>query len=156
MPLGKYYCDYCGKEFQDTPVARKRHLQSSSHHRAKSLWYNSFKSTDPNQAYIDGGAGFAKGVCNRFVKSGFCPYGDSCKYLHPTSSNNLQTNGSLSQGLMNNVQSPVILGNQLVGGISLPGDMLRDSMGMPWGNLPPSLQPPPEGGYPPFPFVDWG
>ncbi|AQK89638.1 C2H2 and C2HC zinc fingers superfamily protein [Zea mays] len=25
-----------------------------------------------------------------------------------------------------------------------------------WGNLPPSLQPPPEGGYPPLPFIDWG
>lgn len=29
-------------------------------------WYG---IADPNQAYIDGGAGFAKGVCNRFVKS---------------------------------------------------------------------------------------
>ncbi|XP_058002894.1 zinc finger CCCH domain-containing protein 3 isoform X2 [Hevea brasiliensis] len=145
MPLGKYYCDYCDKEFQDTPVARKRHLQSSSHLRAKSLWYNSLKSQDLNRAYIDGGGGaFTKGVCNRFVKTGFCPYGDSCKYLHPTNSNNLQNNVNLFQG------------NQLVGGSSLPADVVRDSMGMPWGNLPPSLKPPPEGGYLPFPFVDWG
>ena len=43
MPLGKYYCDYCDKEFQDTPFARKRHLQGLQHLRAKALWYDSFK-----------------------------------------------------------------------------------------------------------------
>lgn len=41
MPLGKYYCDYCNKEFQDTRLARTRHLQSSLHLRAKALWYDS-------------------------------------------------------------------------------------------------------------------
>lgn len=41
MPSGKYYCDYCEKEFQDTQVARKRHLQSNPHLRAKALWYSS-------------------------------------------------------------------------------------------------------------------
>lgn len=30
-----------------------------------------------------------------------------------------------------------------------------DRTGVSLGNLPPSLQPPPEGGYPPLPFVDW-
>ncbi|EXB74986.1 Zinc finger CCCH domain-containing protein 3 [Morus notabilis] len=64
MPLGKYYCDYCDKQFQDTPFARKRHLQGLQHLRAKALWYDSFK--DPNQAYTDG---FGKGVCNRFVNT---------------------------------------------------------------------------------------
>ncbi|KAB1202087.1 Zinc finger CCCH domain-containing protein 3 [Morella rubra] len=36
------------------------------------------------------------------------------------------------------------------------GDLVGDRMGMSLGNLPPSLKPPPEGGYPPLPFVDWG
>lgn len=42
------------------------------------------------------------------------------------------------------------------------GNVVGDSMGMgmgmgmSWGNFPPSLQPPPEGGYPHLPFVDWG
>lgn len=44
MPSGKYYCDYCEKEFQDTQVARKRHLQSNPHLRAKALWYSSITS----------------------------------------------------------------------------------------------------------------
>ncbi|XP_020540300.1 zinc finger CCCH domain-containing protein 3 [Jatropha curcas] len=128
MPLGKYYCDYCEKEFQDTAIARKRHLQSASHVRAKSLWYASLRSGDPSQTYADG----AKGICNRFVKTGFCPYGDSCKYLHPNNSNNLQNNVGTSQaaGLMDNVQSPFIPGSQLVGGSSLPGLSVLNAISM--------------------------
>lgn len=45
MPLGKYDCEYCDKQFQDTPYARKRHLQSLQHLRAKAQWYDSFKGT---------------------------------------------------------------------------------------------------------------
>jgi hypothetical protein len=41
MPLGKYHCDYCDKQFQDTPYARKRHLQGLHHLRAKALWFDS-------------------------------------------------------------------------------------------------------------------
>ncbi|KAG2695877.1 hypothetical protein I3843_07G033500 [Carya illinoinensis] len=82
MPLGKYYCDYCDKQFQDTPYARKRHLQGLQHLRAKALWFDSFKLQDANQAYTEG---FRKGVCNHFIKTGFCQYGDSCKYFHPKS-----------------------------------------------------------------------
>lgn len=44
MPLGKYYCDYCDKEFQDTAAARRRHLQGVQHQRAKALWYDSLRS----------------------------------------------------------------------------------------------------------------
>nr|GMD88518.1 zinc finger CCCH domain-containing protein 3 isoform X1 [Ipomoea batatas] len=79
MPLGKYYCDYCDKEFQDTPAARRRHLQGIQHQRAKALWYNSLLNplvhNDPES--------FGKGVCNRFVRTGSCQYGESCRYYHP-------------------------------------------------------------------------
>ncbi|KAG5548942.1 hypothetical protein RHGRI_014346 [Rhododendron griersonianum] len=85
MPLLKYYCDYCEKQFQDTPAARKRHLQGVQHQRAKALYYQNSSSS-----------------------SSF-----------------------------------------------LPGGTIRDSMGISLGNLPPSLKPPPEGGYPPLPFIDW-
>ncbi|CAK9181174.1 unnamed protein product [Ilex paraguariensis] len=139
MPLGKYYCDYCDKQFQDTAGARKRHLQGVQHQRAKAQWYDSFR--DPNQLNPDS---FGKGVCNRFVRTGSCQYGDSCKYYHP------------KQNFQDNMQSSSIQGSQLGGGVSLPGDMIRDNMRMSLGNLPPSLKPPPEGGYPPLPFIDWG
>ncbi|KAG6751472.1 hypothetical protein POTOM_043661 [Populus tomentosa] len=150
MPVGKYYCDYCDKQFQDTPHARKRHLQSSSHLRAKSLWFSRNSNSNTLNSNNTDAGGFVKGLCNRFVKTGFCPYGDSCKYLH--------TNFAASQGtaFKDNVQSPTMPGNQLAGGSSFPGVAVRESMEMSWGNLPPSLKPPPEGGYPPLPFVDWG
>ncbi|KAK4339771.1 hypothetical protein RND71_041233 [Anisodus tanguticus] len=37
-----------------------------------------------------------------------------------------------------------------------PGGVFREKAGASLGNLPPSLRPPSEGGYPPLPFVDWG
>ncbi|KAJ8771842.1 hypothetical protein K2173_027019 [Erythroxylum novogranatense] len=148
MPLGKYYCDYCEKEFQDTPIARKRHLQSSSHLRAKSLWYST--NTNTNISFrASSDAGFPKGVCNRFAKTGFCPFGDSCKYLHTSPT-------PQASSFVENQPSPILSTYQLVGRSAMQGDVLRDSMGMSWGNLPPSLRPPPECGYLPLPFVDWG
>ncbi|XP_009760659.1 zinc finger CCCH domain-containing protein 3-like isoform X2 [Nicotiana tabacum] len=129
MPLGKYYCDYCDKEFQDTAAARKRHLQGVQHQRAKALWYDSLRNP---QLYNDPDS-FGKGVCNHFVRTGYCQYGDSCKYYHPKqNSQNLQQTGIPA------------------------GDVFRENGGAKLGNLPPSLRPPPEGGYPPLPFVDWG
>ncbi|XP_057963094.1 zinc finger CCCH domain-containing protein 3 isoform X1 [Malania oleifera] len=148
MPLGKYYCDYCDKQFQDTPSARKRHLQGLQHQRSKALWFDSFK--DPYQTYPES---FTKGVCNRFIRTGFCQYGDSCKYLHPKQNlQNANTEPMRGTSVTDNIQSPVP-GNQLVGG---SGNVVRESIGISWGNLPPSLKPPPEGGYPPLPFLDWG
>ncbi|XP_066308603.1 zinc finger CCCH domain-containing protein 3-like isoform X3 [Miscanthus floridulus] len=71
----------------------------------------------------------AKGICHHFVRTGTCKYGDSCRYFHPKPDG---VNPALAAS-----------GNILGGHTS-------------WGNLPPSLQPPPEGGYPPLPFIDWG
>uniref|UniRef100_A0A803PVX1 C3H1-type domain-containing protein n=1 Tax=Cannabis sativa TaxID=3483 RepID=A0A803PVX1_CANSA len=135
MPLGKYHCDYCDKEFQDSPFARKRHLQ------------------DQNQVYAEG---FGNGVCNRFVKTGICQYGDSCKYLHPKNTVQNLNNSQGRPGFVGSNQSPIFQGNQVIGTNSMSGDTVRDRMGISWGNLPPSLKPPPEGGYPSLPFVDWG
>lgn len=78
MPLEKYYCDYCDKQFQDTPSARKRHLQGVQHQRARKLWFDSFK--DPQQLHAENAG---KAICTRFVKMGFCQFGDNCKYFHP-------------------------------------------------------------------------
>ncbi|KAA8545288.1 hypothetical protein F0562_020072 [Nyssa sinensis] len=150
MPLGKYHCDYCDKQFQDTPFARKRHLQGVQHQRAKALWYDSLR--DPNQIRPES---FGKGVCNRFVRTGSCQFGDSCKYFHPKQNfQSMNAQGVAVKNFTDNIQSS-IPGSQPTGG-SFPGDMVRDSVGISLGNLPPSLKPPPEGGYPPLPFIDWG
>ncbi|KAL8240174.1 hypothetical protein R6Q59_013529 [Mikania micrantha] len=143
MPLGKYYCDYCDKQFQDTPFHRKRHLQGLHHQKAKALWYqSSIPPSDPNQISVHSSA---TGVCNRFIRTGSCPYGDSCKYIHPNQNRNMQ-----GFTVASNVQTqlPSFSMSQPLERSSLPGGML--------GNLPPSLRPPPEGGYPSLPFVDWG
>ncbi|XP_071698830.1 zinc finger CCCH domain-containing protein 3 [Rutidosis leptorrhynchoides] len=151
MPLGKYYCDYCDKQFQDTPFHRKRHLQGLQHHKAKALWYASIPP-DPNQVPLHSSS-TTTGVCNRFIRTGSCPYGDNCKYFHPNQSRNMQ-----GFTVTNNMETqlPNFSGSQPIEKSSLPGGMMIDRMGGMVGNLPPSLRPPPEGGYPPLPFVDWG
>uniref|UniRef100_A0A0D6QRL1 C3H1-type domain-containing protein n=1 Tax=Araucaria cunninghamii TaxID=56994 RepID=A0A0D6QRL1_ARACU len=123
MPIQKYYCDYCDKQFQDTPSARKRHLQGLQHQRAKKLWYDSFNDP-PN-------FGNGKGLCAHFVRTGFCQYGENCKYFHPVQTT--QQNAGVFRGDQATNYVPISL-----------------------LNLPPSLRPPPEVGYPPLPFIDWG
>ncbi|KAF5208358.1 Zinc finger matrin-type protein [Thalictrum thalictroides] len=130
MPLGKYYCDYCDKQFQDTSSARKRHLQGLQHQRARALYYDSFKAQ--NQIQLES---IGRGVCNHFLRMGFCQYGDSCIYIHP---------------MPQHLQNPIA---QLKPAAE---DAVRGGMGISLGNLPTSLRPPPEGGYPSLPFVDWG
>ncbi|XP_049935776.1 zinc finger CCCH domain-containing protein 3 [Nymphaea colorata] len=127
MPLGKYYCDYCDKQFQDTPSARKRHLQGLQHQRVRALWYDSLSRPSPFNDLPQS----EKPICNSFARTGFCRYGDGCKYFHPKQ--NLQPSGQ-----------------------AMPGNLIKDGMGMSLANLPPSLMPPPDGGYPPLPFIDWG
>ncbi|XP_073273807.1 zinc finger CCCH domain-containing protein 3 isoform X1 [Primulina huaijiensis] len=137
MPLGKYYCDYCDKEFQDTPAARRRHLQGIQHQRAKAAWYS-----PQNLNRIHEPESFGKGICNRFVCTGSCQYGDSCKYYHPKDVAGTNIQGIAGTNIVTNVQSYTgVIGTQL---------------GTTLGSLPPSLCPPPEGGYPPLPFIDWG
>ncbi|KAJ4877648.1 C2H2 and C2HC zinc fingers superfamily protein [Raphanus sativus] len=151
MPSGKYYCDYCEKEFQDTQVARKRHLQSNPHLRAKALWYSSTPS-DVNNHQVS--SFVPRGLCNRFVSSNFCPFGDSCRYLHP---NNIPGSTGYTTTNNNNTQLLAGLPNQQIQGSSLNRDIFSGrGEGTGWFDLPPSLRPPPEQGYPQLPSIDWG
>ncbi|XP_047975655.1 zinc finger CCCH domain-containing protein 3 [Salvia hispanica] len=155
MPLGKYYCDYCDKQFQDTPPSRRRHLNGVAHQRAKALWYDALRSS--SQSQFDDFQSISKGVCHRFVRTGSCQYGESCKYHHPK--NNLTNmNAQRLEGTTaaSHALSGGIPDSHLNGGATLPAIFLGNQMGMSLGNLPPSLLPPPEGGYPSLPFVDWG
>ncbi|KAL2941710.1 Zinc finger CCCH domain-containing protein 3 [Bienertia sinuspersici] len=146
MTVGKYYCDYCDKEFKDTAAARKRHLQGILHHRNRKLWYDSLSlPQEPNQVSLSTQT-LGKGLCNRFLKTGFCPYGDSCRYHHPK--HNLQ--GPIAQGTSSFADNSQLQVERNQGYVA------SQNFGMSLGNLPPSLRPPPEGGYPPLPFVDWG
>uniref|UniRef100_A0ACD5VP56 Uncharacterized protein n=1 Tax=Avena sativa TaxID=4498 RepID=A0ACD5VP56_AVESA len=87
MPLGKYYCDYCDKQFQDTAGARRRHLQGSQHHRARALWYDTIRRQESQAGASPllqpDGPILGQGVCNHFVRTGTCKFGDACRYFHP-------------------------------------------------------------------------
>ncbi|KAL0422126.1 UNVERIFIED_CONTAM: Zinc finger CCCH domain-containing protein 3 [Sesamum latifolium] len=136
MPLGKYYCDYCDKQFQDTPAARRRHLQGVVHQRAKALWYDSLRSSSQlGLDQVQDPRSVGKGVCNRFVLTvilaancclesdyrllflnpkGSCRYGDSCKYYHPKKNlDNMYTQGTEGTSSVTNVQSRGIPGTAL-------------------------------------------
>ncbi|XP_010938179.1 zinc finger CCCH domain-containing protein 3 isoform X3 [Elaeis guineensis] len=140
MPLGKYYCDYCDKQFQDTPSARKRHLQGIQHQRARALWYDSLKvlvrSVDLTSFLSISGATWWRASSSTRWELG---------------ERSLPSFRSHGLNFVETVQSPNFLGNQI-----LSGGMVLDHTGVSWGNIPPSLRPPPEGGYPPLPLVDWG
>ncbi|KAG6504961.1 hypothetical protein ZIOFF_037309 [Zingiber officinale] len=183
MPLGKYHCDYCDKQFQDTPGARKRHLQGLSHQRARALWYDSFKGTaaapcpPPPRSSISSDnswslfaephgvsplfqpdGSLAKGVCHHFVRSGVCKYGDACKYFHPKqdSLNPARYVTELSYHPdMLPFQNSSVTNFQLRENLSGTSTIMNQA-GISWGNLPPSLRPPPPDGGQPLPFVDWG
>nr|CAD1840089.1 unnamed protein product [Ananas comosus var. bracteatus] len=118
----------------------------------------------PDGTFAAAAAAAAQGVCRHFVRTGVCRYGDSCKYYHPkpefvnpaaAAAAAAAASGELRLGVAEGVQAPNFFGNPLTGGSSFSGEMARDKMAL-WGHLPPSLQPPPDGGYPPLPFVDWG
>ncbi|CAA6668927.1 unnamed protein product [Spirodela intermedia] len=149
MPLGKYYCDYCDKQFQDTPLARKRHLEGAQHQRAKALCMRP-SGLPP------------VGFCNNFVRTGFCQFGDGCRYFHP--SRNLQNANQvireinfflLGPDAAVSAHSASFVRSQLIRSSSL-GNMTGDQVTVSWGILPLSLRPPLESGYPRLPFVDWG
>uniref|UniRef100_A0A8R7TUI3 C3H1-type domain-containing protein n=1 Tax=Triticum urartu TaxID=4572 RepID=A0A8R7TUI3_TRIUA len=107
------------------------------------------------------GAILGQGVCNHFVRTGTCKFGDACRYFHPKPhavNPALAPSGPVpgAMGQQSNFlgTQPNFVGYPAVEGNSFSGNILTGHTS--WGNLPPSLQPPPEGGYPPLPFVDWG
>eukprot|EP00271_Cylindrocystis_brebissonii_P011538 TRINITY_DN29389_c0_g1_i1.p1 TRINITY_DN29389_c0_g1~~TRINITY_DN29389_c0_g1_i1.p1 ORF type:complete len:135 (+),score=19.72 TRINITY_DN29389_c0_g1_i1:579-983(+) len=134
MGRRKYFCEYCEKEFYDDPVNRRRHLTSFSHLRNKGLWYEAVESANNKPIETDN-----REICKLYLTQGLCAYGDSCRFRHPA-------DVVLPSGLP---AESVAAAAAAVGG-SL--DAARRSR-----HLPPSLQPPPEGGWKlPLPTLDWG
>mmetsp|Transcript_38666 Transcript_38666/g.64236 ORF Transcript_38666/g.64236 Transcript_38666/m.64236 type:complete len:151 (-) Transcript_38666:754-1206(-) len=77
MPQAKYYCDYCDRSFNDTPQARKKHLDSKFHSMQVKMHYDSYK--DPFELIAEEAA---MPICQNWIRSGRCDYGDRCKYAH--------------------------------------------------------------------------
>ncbi|XP_060768647.1 zinc finger matrin-type protein 5 isoform X2 [Neoarius graeffei] len=63
--------------FQDTLHNRKKHLNGVQHHRAKKAWFDSFR--DAVAVLQDERA---KQGCRKFLQTGQCVFGPSCRYSH--------------------------------------------------------------------------
>ncbi|KAA8584605.1 zinc finger matrin-type protein 5 [Etheostoma spectabile] len=76
--MGKrYYCDYCDRSFQDNMHNRKKHLNGVQHHRAKKAWYDSFR--DSSAILCDEQT---KKPCRKFLQKGICDFGPNCRFSH--------------------------------------------------------------------------
>ncbi|XP_073716508.1 zinc finger matrin-type protein 5 [Misgurnus anguillicaudatus] len=76
--MGKrYYCDYCDRSFQDNMHNRKKHLNGVQHHRAKKAWFDNFRdaATILNEER-------AKEPCRKFLQTGECVFGTNCRFSH--------------------------------------------------------------------------
>ncbi|XP_073697266.1 zinc finger matrin-type protein 5 [Garra rufa] len=76
--MGKrYYCDYCDRSFQDNMHNRKKHLNGVQHHRAKKAWFDNFRdaATLLNEERT-------KEPCRKFLQTGQCVFGTSCRFSH--------------------------------------------------------------------------
>ncbi|KAF5909740.1 zinc finger matrin-type protein 5, partial [Clarias magur] len=76
--MGKrYHCDYCDRSFQDTLHNRKKHLNGVQHHRARKAWFDNFRDA---AAILQDER--AKQTCRKFLQTGQCVFGFSCRYSH--------------------------------------------------------------------------
>ncbi|KAG0563111.1 hypothetical protein M758_8G004800 [Ceratodon purpureus] len=135
MPAHKYYCDYCDKQFYDTPKSRKRHLQGIFHQRAKKQWFDSFRDQESGSTQ-DGN----RPPCTFFLRTGTCQYGSECRFEHPA-----QNPGPLAPAPLAPVPLEAFNAPESA---ALANFLTKD--------LPPSLRPPAEGGYPLVDPVEWG
>lgn len=69
---------FCERAFQDNKSARKKHVQSTLHKQNRNTWYRQFK--DKRQKLEDELA--KPKLCSHYAKTGFCSFGESCRYRH--------------------------------------------------------------------------
>ncbi|XP_062483813.1 zinc finger matrin-type protein 5 isoform X1 [Pezoporus occidentalis] len=78
--MGKrYFCDYCDRSFQDNLHNRKKHLNGVQHLRAKRAWYDLFRDA---AAILQEEQ--TKKPCRKFLQTGQCDFGSSCRFSHMT------------------------------------------------------------------------
>ncbi|KAM3937509.1 zinc finger matrin-type protein 5 [Leptodactylus fuscus] len=75
----RYFCDYCDRSFQDNLHNRKKHLNGVQHQRSKKAWYDLFRDASEILTEEE-----SKKLCRRFLQTGQCDFGPSCRFSHMT------------------------------------------------------------------------
>lgn len=175
--MGKrYYCDYCDRNFADSPINRKKHVNGIQHQRNRKLHYDSFK--DPAQLLAEEAQ---KLPCKRFFQTGSCDFGVNCRYSHTNPQLILESQAANSHSPSTNTPEPKInvwlarwekkkqsqqtnkkskMTKENLAGEE-DDNVISETFSLPpnlpaLSELPPSLLPPPPGGYPKLPRLEWG
>ncbi|TNN81270.1 Zinc finger matrin-type protein 5 [Liparis tanakae] len=124
----RYYCDYCDRSFQDNMHNRKKHLNGVQHHRAKKAWYDYFRDErQQREDYVD------RKLPGRSIEEWLSRR--EKKQTALGSQGDLKDKEDSEEG-----QEESDIPQQL---LSIP-------------NLPPSLRPPPPGGWKVRVNTEWG
>ena len=173
--MGKrYYCEYCDRYFADSSGNRKKHVNGIQHKRNRKMHYDSFK--DPAQLLADEAQ---KLPCRRFFQTGSCDFGDNCRYSHTNPQILLAQQAKAQSSISTSATEPNLSdwlarwekkrkyshenkGSDVAKETSISADndtsqTLTLPLNLPpLSQLPPSMLPPPPGGYPKLPKVEWG
>lgn len=175
--MGKrYYCDYCDRSFQDNMHNRKKHLNGVQHHRAKKAWFDHFR--DSAAILYDEQA---KKPCRKFLQRGICDFGPNCRFSHMSeaelfnlkkqidderrhkedSEDAFMPERCIEEWLSRREKKQLALGSK--GDLKTEedseegqtqSDILQQLLSIP--DLPPSLLPPPPGGWKVKVDSEWG
>ncbi|XP_061887790.1 zinc finger matrin-type protein 5 [Entelurus aequoreus] len=173
--MGKrYYCDYCDRSFQDNMHNRKKHLFGVQHQRSKKAWFDHFRGFSDILKDEQ-----AKKPCRKFLQRGVCDFGPSCRFSHMTEvdlmnlQQKVQDESRRREGLEDPVR-PEPTGEEWLSrrekrqsGLASKGDGSRTeeqverhddvpSQLYSIPDLPPSLLPPPPGGWKVHANTEWG
>ncbi|XP_043571763.1 zinc finger matrin-type protein 5 isoform X2 [Chiloscyllium plagiosum] len=144
--MGKtYFCDYCGRSFQDNLHNRKKHLQGVQHQRAKKFWFDCFRDSATILAEE-----LAKKPCRKFLQS------EENKVGHDN-----RSTPDINEWLLKRAKRKE--SNSNISGSEMAKEVDDEPVvyWLPPGyqavhELPPSLHPPPPGGWKTAVNVEWG
>ncbi|KAH3757153.1 hypothetical protein Pelo_11067 [Pelomyxa schiedti] len=150
MPLPKYYCDHCQKYFNYSVANRKKHFESPRHKNLVKLHYDAYKYMPPERPRR------TVMPCQKLLRTGICLQGAECRFSHSyevlaahydqtqCDSEDTTVGETKSSGEANSTQtekhSTATVHPPTVYHIPPQLEAIEDS-------LPPSLMPPPIGGY---------
>uniref|UniRef100_A0A8C4R9D8 Zinc finger, matrin-type 5 n=1 Tax=Eptatretus burgeri TaxID=7764 RepID=A0A8C4R9D8_EPTBU len=73
----RYFCDFCGRSFQDNLPSRRRHIGGAQHQRLRRAWYEANRDMATLLAEES-----QKRACRQFLFTGRCEFGSSCRFSH--------------------------------------------------------------------------